>query len=94
MTDLGQAVRQRDLRSLFIEHLGWDRHRETVHVAVDGYDHELRAVAESHDVQIESLHSSASELHAASQRHDKEIENLLIGSRQDGEPDAETVEGS
>ena len=46
---------------------------------------ELRLTAKRRSVDIESSHSTASELHAASQRHDSQIEALLKASRQDGE---------
>lgn len=34
-----------DLRTLFIEELGWDRHRQELSVPVDGEEHRLHAVA-------------------------------------------------
>lgn len=46
---------------------------------------ELRATTEAQGVNIESLHSSTSELHAASQLHDAHIKDLLVASQRDGE---------
>ena len=34
-----------ELERLFIEELGWDRHSGTFRVAVNGQNHDLRAVA-------------------------------------------------
>ena len=55
---------------------------------MDRIERALEALAASNEVQrvnIESLHSSVSELHQSAQRHDAQIAALIEASRQDGE---------
>ena len=52
LTRVRQHLQAGDLAKLFVDVLGWDRHKQPLRVTVAGVDFDLRALAEKRGVQV------------------------------------------